>query len=442
MAAIRFACKCGKELQSDLSQAGRRMQCPDCGRAFVVPSPVVEKTEPTWKVDSSADVPAQAVKLSLIEEGRGSVIRLVSSRPLVHDLSIEGVFKCWHCRNPIPFTGEVFGRAGLGGTFLTFICLECKAKVWIGFSSRTTGKGANVYLYSPIRSRGQVPIEAQTSAFRIQRLKEQTPPPFADSGFAALNTLVLELTQSVNLKEPFQKVTGLAGNLVAQTMTSEQWEGVCLAVRSLVEKDAPLYLRVILVKALACLRDEGAARTVRMALHNALATEEVADPSNMPLQDLCVLALLFGDGNGFMEAMRRGMDELNASTRPSKRANSSSSARSSRSSRRAATLTPAKATWAAPTGSRCTLWYPCGWTSTGFKRKYSPRVGNRACKSSSPPGEKRRKPEDRGQRIEVRSQRTEVRSQRAEDREQKTEDGGQRTEDRSMNLKWQCTIWQ
>ena len=57
---------------------------------------------------------------------------------------------------------------------------------------------------------------------------------------------------------------------------------------------------------------------MRTTLRQALEQEDPGDPTNLPLHDLCVLSLLFGDGNGFLEAMKRGMERLAVTTRASK----------------------------------------------------------------------------------------------------------------------------
>lgn len=39
MAFVYFKCKCAKSLAADASDAGRQVQCPDCGKTIIVPPP-------------------------------------------------------------------------------------------------------------------------------------------------------------------------------------------------------------------------------------------------------------------------------------------------------------------------------------------------------------------------------------------------------------------
>ena len=39
MASVYFKCSCDKSLAVDASDAGRQVQCPDCGKPLIVPSP-------------------------------------------------------------------------------------------------------------------------------------------------------------------------------------------------------------------------------------------------------------------------------------------------------------------------------------------------------------------------------------------------------------------
>jgi hypothetical protein len=53
-------------------------------------------------------------------------------------------------------------------------------------------------------------------------------------------------------------------------------------------------------------------------LRRTLDSEDPGDRTNLPLHELCVLALLFGDRSGFREAVQRGMRQLPMTTRACK----------------------------------------------------------------------------------------------------------------------------
>ncbi len=314
--AIAFACKCGKRLQAPNEHAERRVQCPKCGRALVVPRPEVERAESSWRVDASPRAAEKADQVGVVRQGQAGVLLLQSAGALGGSLTVEGAFTCWYCQTEIPFAGQVFGREGLAGAFVNMACPKCKARIWTGFSTHQTGEGTDVYLYAPSTLRGQVGADAEaTPAFAIHRVAPaSTPPP----GARAVNALLFDLVRGVSLKEPYAAVSGLAARLVGQPMARPQHDAVCEALRALLEKEPATHLRAILAEALASLRDERAARFVQAAFHRSLKEEDPADASNLPLHDLAVLALLFGDGNGFLEAAHVGLQTVTARTRACK----------------------------------------------------------------------------------------------------------------------------
>jgi DNA-directed RNA polymerase subunit M/transcription elongation factor TFIIS len=44
MASVYFKCDCDKSLAADASDAGGRVQCPDCGKSLIVPAPEISWT--------------------------------------------------------------------------------------------------------------------------------------------------------------------------------------------------------------------------------------------------------------------------------------------------------------------------------------------------------------------------------------------------------------
>jgi hypothetical protein len=69
------------------------------------------------------------------------------------------------------------------------------------------------------------------------------------------------------------------------------------------------------VEALAALRDVTASRSVRAAAERSLAQDDPADATNVPLQDLCILAALYGHDDVLSHAMTRGMGRHQTLTR-------------------------------------------------------------------------------------------------------------------------------
>jgi hypothetical protein len=316
---ISFACKCGRKLETKDDQAGKRVQCPACGRALTVPPPPKEQSvESDWQIDPSERAAEKAESAGVARQGRANVVRVHATETLRSDLVVQGVFTCWHCRTDIPFSAQVFGRVGLGGAVVTLGCPKCNARIWLGFSTHLTAEGTDVYLYAPSHTRGYTRSEDDTlpaPTFRVDRVGEvpaRSANPL-DKGW--VNTLLSGLAQAVGRRDPYQEVSQRASQLVGQAMSPRQLEAVCRSVQGLLAKESTTYLRAILAEALAGLRDEGAAQVVQAALRQALEDDDPGDPANLPLHDLCVVGLLFGDGNSFLEALSRGLDKLEVPTR-------------------------------------------------------------------------------------------------------------------------------
>jgi DNA-directed RNA polymerase subunit RPC12/RpoP len=313
---IDFTCKCGKHLRAKDDQASKRIQCPACGRALVVPElPANQPASSEWQVDTSDEIADRAQAAGVVAKGRANVALLHGSGPLLHELAVTGEIACWHCRSKVSFTGRVFGRVGLAGPMLDMACPKCHAKSWMGYSSHASGAGTDVYLYAPSRTREGLTAEEALPApdFRIEKVTESPEAGKPERG--VLNTLLPRLVQAVSHQEAYQEVSALAARLVGLILTPSQQESVCRSLQTLLEKETKTYLLAILVEALACLRDESAAKVVQAALRQTLAKEDPSDPTNLPLHDLCMLSLLFGDGNGFLEAMNKGLKKLTIATR-------------------------------------------------------------------------------------------------------------------------------
>jgi hypothetical protein len=319
---IRFACKCGKQLQAKDAYAGKRVQCPACGRAPTVPNPATpQQTKHQWQTDDTSAAAHQAELAGVVRRGTASVLRLQAPNTPRGDVAVEGVIGCWYCRSEQPFEAQVFGRLGLGGTLTTLLCGKCHAKIRLGFSTHALGKGTDLYLYAPSPTRNWVEASASEAlpapVFHVKRVREVPPEPVAVAE-DSVNNLLPSLAQAVAQKEPYQKASGLASKLVGLHLSGSQMKGVRLALRALLTREESTYLSTILVESLACLRDARAAPAVYDALRRTLERENPADPTNLPLHELCVLALLFRDRDGFLEAMQRGMKQLPMTTRACK----------------------------------------------------------------------------------------------------------------------------
>jgi len=311
---IDFACKCGKALRAQEDHAGKRVQCPHCGRVLVIPAPVATSSVGRWEVHEGPTVVKKAETLGIIGEGQAHVVSLHGSAPLVGNLQVNGNLTCWYCRTGTPFEAEIFGRAGVAGELVALTCAECTARLWTGFSNHRGDGGTDVYLYAPSHTRQQGDTRP-ISTFRVEKVVELPPvEPSRELGDWLDNTLS-GLVQAVSKRESYQAIGARAAPLVGQLLPPEMWKLACRTLRALLEKEAMTHSRAVLVEALAALRDVTAARAVRAAAERSLAQDDPADATNLPLQDLCILAALFGHEDILRGAMTRGMDRQHTLTR-------------------------------------------------------------------------------------------------------------------------------
>jgi hypothetical protein len=317
--SIEFACKCGKQLWANLRQVGGQVQCPACGRAQIVPKPAPEKKQASrWQVDASEAAAAKAELAGVTQSERATIVRIWSADELQQNLTVLGTLECWYCQTDIPFEAQVFGRVGLAGSLVTMGCPKCHAKIWTGFSSHATAEGTEVFLYAPSNSRSDGHA-AVAPMLRVQEIAAAATEPESPTDVEQIEKLLVDFEDALGRSAPYQEVSTLASRLVERPVSAWQADRVCRRVHALLKKEKATYLRAVLVEVLACLRDERAVRDVRDTLRRTLEHEEVTDETNLPLHDLCVLALLFGDGNGFLSAMRHGMKDLSITTRACKR---------------------------------------------------------------------------------------------------------------------------
>jgi hypothetical protein len=317
--AITIACKCGRQLRAQEVDAGKKVQCPGCGRAHVLPAPAGSAlAQSAWQVDMSPEATKKAEAAGAITPGRANTIRLFSRGELHGNLHVEGALVCWYCKARIPFSGQVFGRVGFGGAFVQLSCPQCNARIWTGYSTHVTGEGTEVYLYAPTLARHYTRAENEplpAPVFRIDRVSDSSTDAARNDW---VDTLLSGLVMAVTRHDPYQEVSASASQLVGQAITPTQVESVARSLRVLLERERTLFIRTILVESVACLRDEAAARTVQSALRRTLEEEDPSDATHLPLHDLCVLSLLYGDGNGFLEAMSQGLDKVTVTTRARK----------------------------------------------------------------------------------------------------------------------------
>ncbi len=242
------------------------------------------------------------------------MVSLRGSAPLVGNLQVNGNLTCWYCRTGTPFEGEIFGRAGVAGELVALTCAECTARLWTGFSNQQGDAGTDVYLYAPSHTRQQVDTRP-ISTFRVENVVELSPAAPSRELGDWLDGTLSGLVQAVSKRESYQAISAKASPLVGQLLPAEMWRLACRTLRALLEKETMTHSRAVLVEALAALRDVTAARGVRAAAERSLAQDDPADASNLPLQDLCILAALFGHDDILRGAMSRGMDRHHTLTR-------------------------------------------------------------------------------------------------------------------------------
>ena len=312
--AIDFACKCGKPLRAQDDHAGKRVQCPHCGRVLVIPLPVGTSPVSRWEIHEGPTVVKKAQELGIAREGQAHVVALKGATPLIANLQVNGTLTCWYCRAGTPFEGEVFGRSGVAGELVALACAECTARLWTGFSNQPGQGGTDVYLYAPSHTRQQGDAHA-ISTFRVVSVVEL--PPVAPSRELGdwLDNALSGLVQAVSKRESYQAICARATPLIGQLLPTEMWRLACRTVRALLEKETMTHSRAILVEALAALRDVTAIRAVRAAAQRSLDQDDPADATNIPLQDLCMLAALFGHNDILLGAMERGMGSHQTLTR-------------------------------------------------------------------------------------------------------------------------------
>jgi len=311
---IDFACKCGKALRAQEDHAGKRVQCPHCGRVLLIPAPADTSPVSRWEVHEGPTVVKKAEALGIVGEGQAHVVSLRGSAPLVANLQVNGNVTCWYCRTGSPFEGEVFGRIGVAGELVALTCAECTARLWTGFSNHLREGGTDVYLYAPSHTRQQGDTRP-ISTFRVENVVEL--PPVAPSRELGdwLDNALSGLVQANSKRESYQAIVARATPLVSQLLPPEMWRLASRTLRALLEKETMTHSRAILVEALAAIRDVSAARAVRAAAERSLAQDDPADATNLPLQDLCVLAALFGHDDILLHAMTRGMGRHQTLTR-------------------------------------------------------------------------------------------------------------------------------
>ncbi len=319
---LMFPCKCGKKLQAKEELADKRVKCPACGRVVVVPRPASLEgpTATDWEIDATPQAAERAERAGVIVKGRAGVIRLHSASALEHDLPVKGEVVCRHCQAVFPFAGGVFGRPGLGGTLANLACPKCRARVWIGWSSHLVEDGAEVFVYAPSQTRdfAMRDDERKTGELRSPQLTIATPPVPATNPAATraqADDVLARFTDAIRKGQMYQEVSDLARELVLLRLSFAEIERVRVAHRELLEKETRTHLAVILAEALACLRDDEAGPIIHAVLRRALDNDDVKDRGNVPLHDLCLLALIFDNEAGFLDAAQRGLPRTSEPTR-------------------------------------------------------------------------------------------------------------------------------
>jgi hypothetical protein len=316
----KFQCRCGKWLRARAELAGKQVRCPGCARMLVVPQPAPVAARADWQIDVSPAAAQLAQTAGVVSRGRASVVRLHAEEALARDLPVNGEVTCGSCRTIIAFRGPVFGRPGLGGTLANVTCPACKASIWIGYASHVSDGGTDIFIYIPSLTR-DFDIDEGGRALPAPALTVRQPPALDSAAAVAdpgADGLIKELRKAVAEKQTYAEVRNRAAALVTQRLATDQLDRSRAVLRKSLAKEDRTYLMAILTEALACLRDEEAGPVVQAALRRALDAEDVTDRTNAPLQELCVLSLLFGDASGFKAALERGFRRAAVPTRACK----------------------------------------------------------------------------------------------------------------------------
>jgi hypothetical protein len=306
----KFQCRCGKWLRARAELADKQVRCPGCGRLLLVPAPApTAAAGEGWQVDAGPAAADAAQHAGVVHRGRASVVRLHAGAEFHRDLHVSGEVTCRFCRTSSHFRGDVFGRAGLGGTLANVGCPVCKSRIWIAYASHAGDDGTDIFIYAPSLTR-DFTIDEGGGALPAPALSIRQPPwlyPAEAPVNSRADTLLTELKQALTEKQSYDDIRARAAALVLARLAPSQLDSIRGSLRRLLAKQKRSRLMAILTEALVCLRDKEAGPIVQATLRHTLNAEDLADRSNAPLRELCVLSLLFSDASGFKEALERGL---------------------------------------------------------------------------------------------------------------------------------------
>jgi hypothetical protein len=316
----KFQCRCGKWLRAREELADKQVRCPGCGRLLRVPPPAVARGA-DWEIDAGPTAADAAQAAGVVPRGRASVVRLHTQDELQCDLPVGGEITCRFCRTSSGFHGDVFGRPGLGGTLAHVGCPACKSRIWVAYASHFGENGTDIFIYVPSLTR-DFTIDEGGSHLPAPPLAVRQPPrlyPAPDAADPArADQLLQELRQSITEQHNYDQLRSRAAALVRERLAPFQLDSMRASVRRSLAKQTRTHVMAILSEALACLRDREAGPIVQATLRQALNAEDLADRSNAPLRELCVLSLLFTDDSGFKKAIECGFPRSAEPTRACK----------------------------------------------------------------------------------------------------------------------------
>jgi hypothetical protein len=306
----KFQCRCGKWLQARAELADKQVRCPGCGRLLLAPAlaPTAAAGE-GWRVDAGPVAADAAQHAGVVPRGRASVVRLHASDEFHRALPVSGEVTCRFCRTSSAFRGNVFGRAGLGGTLANVGCPACKSRIWIAYASHAGDDGTDIFIYAPSLTR-DFTIDEGGAALPAPALSIRQPPwlyPAEAPLHPRADNLLAELKQAVTDKQSYDEIRARAAALVMAPLAPSQLDPIRASLRRLLAKQNRTHMMAIVTETLACLRDNEAGPIVQATLRHVLDPEDLADRSNAPLRELCVLSLLFGNASGFKKALEHGL---------------------------------------------------------------------------------------------------------------------------------------